>query len=340
VSSDKNLQVRLASRPQGWVRPENFDISTAEMPSPAEGELLIRNIYLSLDPYMRPRMNDQESYVPPFVVGEVLEGGVVGEVIASRRPDYAVGDIVIGMLGWEQFSLSNGEGLMKAPFTDVPLSHYLGVLGMPGLTAYVGLMKIGRPRAGETVFVSAASGAVGSVVGQLARIEGCFVAGSAGSDAKVACLLDDLGFDAAFNYKTEDIGAGLRRVCPDGIDIDFENVGGAMLEQVIARMNDFGRIVFCGAISAYNQERPEPGPRNLFQLIAKRIRMEGFIVSDHYGDFPDYVAKARGWLADGRLKALETIVDGLETAPQALIGLFKGENFGKLIVRIGPEPGH
>jgi len=317
---------------------ENFAAVETDMPTPGDGELLIRNIYLSLDPYMRPRMNDQKSYVAPFAVGEVLSGGTVGEVVASRQADFAVGDIVIGMLGWERFSLSDGAGLMKAPFTDVALSHYLGVLGMPGLTAYVGLMKIGRPKAGETVFVSAASGAVGSVVGQIARIEGCFVAGSAGSDAKVACLLETLGFDAGFNYKTQDIGAGLRRACPDGIDIDFENVGGAMLEQVIAQMNDFGRIVFCGAISAYNQDRPEPGPRNLFQMIAKRVRMEGFVVLDHYGEFPTYVAKARGWLADGRLKALETIVDGLENAPSALIGLFKGENLGKMIVRVGPDP--
>lgn len=332
-----NRQILLASRPVGWVGEENFESVETAMPQPGDGELLARVIYLSLDPYMRGRMNDMKSYVPPFQIGEVVTGRAIGEVISSRHPGFAEGDIVHGMLGWEEYSLSDGSWLTKIEPGPVPLATHLGALGMPGFTAYAGLLSIGKPKAGETVFVSAASGAVGSMVGQIAKIKGCRVVGSAGSDAKVRYLTEELGFDAAFNYKTIEPYQALGELCGQGIDIDFENVGGKVLEAAIAHMNDFGRIVFCGAISHYNDVTPPPGPRNLAFIIGKRLRVQGFIVTDHASEHGAFEKDVTAWLAEGLIKARETIVEGLENAPGAFVGLFKGENFGKLVVKVSDE---
>lgn len=337
MSATVNRQIILKSRPDGAVSEDNFDLKTGPAPRPGDGQVLVRLIYLSLDPYMRGRMMDRKSYIPPFAIGQVLQGGAVGEVVESRHPGFAAGDLVTGMMGWEEFSCIDGPGLTKIPDRGVPLSYWLGVLGMPGLTAWVGLLDVGRPKEGETVFVSAASGAVGSIVGQIAKIKGCRAVGTAGSDDKVAWLTDTLGFDAAFNYRTGNLHRVLAETCPDGIDVNFENVGGPMLEAVLPHMNDFGRIAFCGAISEYNDKTPRPGPRGLLLTVARRLRIEGFVVSDHLARFPEFIADMGPWLKEGQIKYRQTIVDGIDAAPKAFIGLFQGENFGKLIVRVGKE---
>jgi len=330
-----NHQVRFKSRPKGWVSEDNFEFTAADIPTPGDGQLLIRNIYMSVDPYMRARMNDVKSYIPPFQIGDVLEAGVVGEVVESNNDKFAKGDYVTGMLGWEDYSLTDGAGLMKVDPNLAPLSYYLGILGMPGMTAYAGLITIGEAKEGDTVFVSAASGAVGSVVGQIAKILGCRVVGCAGSDDKVAFLTDELGFDAAFNYKTcGPVHKKLAELCPNGIDVNFENVGGEIMEAVLWNMNDFGRIALCGMIGDYNAEDMAPGPRGLFILIQRRIKMQGFIVFDHPEANRDHLVKTSGWLKEGKIKYHETVAEGLENAPKAFIGMLKGENFGKQIVKI------
>ncbi len=335
MSNEKNRQVRLASRPQGWVSRENFTLTEEAVPEPADGELLVRNLFLSVDPYMRSRMDDRKSYVPPFGLGEVLEGGVVGRVVASRNEAFAEGDYVSGMLGWEDYSVSDGSGLHKIERGAVPLSYHLGILGMPGMTAWVGLMKIGAAKAGETVFVSAASGAVGSVVGQLAKIHGCRVTGCAGSDEKVALCQDEFGYDAVFNYRNSDnVAKSIAGVCPDGIDVDFENVGGEIFEGALWNMRNFGRIALCGMISSYNDERMEPGPRGMGLIIGRRLTVRGFIVTDDRDACLEYVRKASVWLEEGRLRYRETRVDGIDNAPQAFIDMLKGGNVGKQIVRL------
>lgn len=336
--TDTNRQVRLASRPTGWVTEDNFTFTDEPVPEPAEGQVLVRNVWLSVDPYMRGRMNDVKSYVPPFAVGEVLTGGAVGQVAASRNPAFAEGDWVNGLLGWERYSLSNGQGLYKLPRTDLPKSWWLGVLGTPGMTAYVGLFEIGKAQPRETVFVSAASGAVGSIAGQLAKIHGCYVAGCAGSDEKVSLLTTELGFDAAFNYQTSDaLSQSVRKVCPKGIDVNFENVGGDILEAALWNMRNFGRIVLCGMIASYNDADARPGPRGLPSMIGKRLTMRGFIVTDHPETCKEYVAKATRWLADGRLKYRENVVSGIENAPAAFIDMLKGHKVGKQVVKLADE---
>ena len=331
----KNTQVLLASRPTGWVTPENFEVAQGEVGEPAQGEVLVRNIFMSVDPYMRGRMRDVKSYIPPFQVGEVLQAGVVGEVVASNFEGIEKGDHVMGMLGWENYSISDGRLLRKLPKSDAPLSWHLGILGMPGMTAYIGLVKIAEAKAGDQVFVSAASGAVGSVVGQLAKILGCSVAGSAGSDEKVALLTEEFGYDAAFNYKTsESLALSIKAACPDGVDVLFENVGGEQMEAVLWQMNDFGRIALCGMIADYNAEEPPPGPRGMMLMVARRITMRGFIVTDHPEAGEEYVKKAVGWIAEGKLKYKESITEGVENAPQAFIDLLKGGNVGKQIVQL------
>jgi NADPH-dependent curcumin reductase CurA len=329
----KSREIRLAARPQGLPKESDFELAEADVADPAEGELLIRNAFVSVDPYMRGRMNDVRSYVPPFQVGEVLTGGAVGEVVSSRNPDFAEGDWVTSMLGWREVAVSDGSGLFKLDPSLAPVSASLGVLGMPGLTAYVGLLDIGKPLEDETVFVSGAAGAVGSAVGQIAKIQGCRVIGSAGSDEKVAWLRDELGFDEAFNYKT----TPPREALADGIDLYFDNVGGDHLEAAISALRPYGRVVACGMISRYNAERPEPGPSNLAMVVGKRLRIQGFIVSDHFHRMSDFVPDMAGWIADGRLSYRETVVDGIENAPRAFIGLLSGENIGKMLVRVGPE---
>lgn len=331
----KNKQVRLASRPSGWVSAENFTITDADVGEPAEGQVLVRNLFMSVDPYMRGRMNDTKSYIPPFQVGEVLQAGVVAEVVASKFDGIKEGDHVTGMLGWENYSVTDGRLLRKLPKSSVPLSWHLGILGMPGMTAYVGLIEIAKAKSGDNVFVSAASGAVGSVVGQLAKIHGCRVAGSAGADEKVALLKSDFGYNAGFNYKTADsIAASVREVCPKGIDVLFENVGGEIFEAALWNMRDYGRIALCGMISSYNDKEPPPGPRGMMLMIARRMTMRGFIVTDHPEACEAYVAKAIGWIAEGKLKYRETVAEGVENAPQAFIDLLKGGNTGKQIVQL------
>ena len=330
-----NKQVRLASRPSGWVTADNFTLTEEAVPEVGQGQLLVRNLFMSVDPYMRGRMNKAKSYVPSFQVGEVLQAGVVGEVIASSNKDYAEGDFVTGMLGWENYSLSDGTGLHKVPKGPAPLSYHLGILGMPGMTAYVGLHTIGKAQPGETVFVSAASGAVGSVVGQLAKLHGCTVTGCAGADDKVDLLKADFGYDAAFNYRqSQSLPKSISEVCPDGIDVDFENVGGEIFEAVLWNMREFGRIALCGMISTYNDEELQPGPRGMTVIIGRRLTIQGFIVTDHLEVGKEYVSKAIQWLAEGKLKYHETIAEGIENAPSAFIDLLQGKNIGKQIVRL------
>ena len=331
----KNKQVRLLSRPSGWVVPENFEVTEQDAGEPGDGEVLVRNIFMSVDPYMRGRMNDVKSYIPPFQVGEVLQAGMVGQVEASNFNAIAEGDFVMGMLGWENYSICDGRLLRKLPESSAPLSWHLGILGMPGMTAYVGLMKIAEAKAGENVFVTAASGAVGSVVGQLARIHGCRVAGSAGSDEKVALLKKEFGYNAAFNYKSStSMSASVKEACPDGVDVLFENVGGEILEAVLWNMRDYGRIALCGMIADYNEQEPQPGPRGMMLMIGRRLSMRGFIVTDHPDACEEYVAKAIGWVSEGKLKYRETVAEGLENAAQAFIDMLKGGNTGKQIVQL------
>lgn len=315
-------------------------MAEVELAETGEGEILVQNIYMSVDPYMRGRMNDRKSYLPPFQLGKPLDGGCVGRVIASKNGPFQVGDYVSGWLGWREYFVSDGQGLLKIDPAMAPAQSYLGTFGMPGLTAYAGLLEIGRPKEGETVFVSAASGAVGSVVCQIAKLKGCRVVGSAGSDEKVAWLTNEVGVDAAFNYKTVgDVIAAVGEHCPKGIDVYFENVGGVHLEAALEHMNSHGRIVMCGMISMYNATEPVPGPTNLAYIIGKQLIMQGFMVAAHSDKLQQFYSDMAKWIAEGRIKWKETVVDGIENAPKAFTGLFMGENFGKMIVKIGPDAG-
>jgi NADPH-dependent curcumin reductase CurA len=335
MSDSTNRQVRLASRPSGWVTEENFTLTEEALPEAGDGQVLVRNIFMSVDPYMRGRMNDTKSYVPPFQVGEVLQAGVVGQVTASNNADFAEGDYVVGMLGWENYSLSDGAQLRKIEAGTVPLSYHLGILGMPGMTAYVGLHKIAEAQSGDNVFVSAASGAVGSVVGQLAKLHGCRVAGCAGSDEKVALLTDELGYDAAFNYHdSKSLPKSIAEACPEGIDVNFENVGGEIFEAALWNMRDFGRVALCGMIANYNDEKMQPGPRGMAVIVMRRLRIQGFIVTDHPEACHEYAVTAATWLAEGKLKYRETVAEGIENAPGAFISMLKGGNTGKQIVQL------
>ncbi len=335
MTDKSNTQIRLASRPSGWVTTDNFSVTEEPVARPGDGEVLVRNIFMSVDPYMRGRMNDVKSYIPPFEVGGVLQAGVVGRVVESRFDGIEEGDHVMGMLGWENYSVSDGRLLRKIPAGPAPLSYHLGILGMPGMTAYVGLMKIAEAKQGDNVFVTAASGAVGSVVGQLAKIHGCHVAGSAGSDDKVALLQDEFGYDAGFNYKTsESLGDSVAETCPEGVDVLFENVGGEIFEAVLWNMRDYGRVALCGMIADYNMEDPQPGPRGMILIVGRRLTIRGFIVTDHPKWCEEYVIKAAGWLQEGKLQYRESIAEGVRNAPQAFIDLLKGQNVGKQIVQL------
>lgn len=328
-------EIRLRHRPVGLPQESDFELITVSLPPLSAGEVLVRNLYMSVDPYMRGRMIEQPSYVQPFQVGQPLDGGCVGQVVQSQEGTLQMGDYVLGRKGWREYYISDGTDLTKIDPTLAPVQAYLGTLGMPGLTAYVGLLDIGRPKAGETVFVSAAAGAVGTVVCQIAKLHGCRVVGSAGSAAKVAWLQEVAGVDVAFNYKdVESLTDELGKHCPHGVDVYFENVGGAHLEAALEHMNNFGRIVLCGMISHYNETTPSSGPRNLRFAVRKRLMLQGFIVSDHLHRQAQFYADMGAWIAAGKIKWQETVMDGIETAPKAFIGLFKGENTGKMLVRL------
>ncbi len=331
---DVSREIHLKSRPDGEPYAENFELVEKPLNRPASGELLVRNVYMSVDPYMRGRMRDIDSYVPPFPLGETMQGGAIGKVVLSNHPDFVVGDYVSSGLGWRDYFISDGEELSKVDPGLASLTQYLGVLGGTGFTAYVGLLDLMDPQEGETVFVSGAAGAVGLITGQLAKIRGCRVIGTAGSDEKIHRLQREFGYDIAFNYKTDDLDAALGDACPDGIDIYFDNVGGDHLQAALDHMKDFGRISACGAISLYNLEDPEPGPNNLSQIVRKRLTIKGFIVSDHSERRADFQRDMLRWLGEGEVIDYETVVDGLDNAPQAFMGLFKGENVGKMLVQI------
>ena len=329
-------EIRLVARPRGFPDEDLFEVAEAPIPDPAEGQVLIRNAYFSVDPYMRPRMNDVRSYVAPFTLGEAMTGGAVGRVAASRNSRYAEGDWVLHQLGWREWALSDGAALRRLDPDDAPVSTSLGVLGMPGFTAWYGIFALGRPQEGETVLVSGAAGAVGSAAGQMAALAGCRVIGSAGSEEKLAWLRE-LGFDGVFNYREQKAREALAELAPDGIDIYFDNVGGDHLEAAIGSLRTHGRVVACGSISRYNDAEPAAGPRNMFMVVTKRIRIEGFIITDHYERFGEFAGEAAGWVRDGRLRYRETIVDGIENAPKAFLGLLRGENIGKMLVQVGPD---
>ena len=335
MKSVTSREIHLHSRPHGIPTADNFALVNVELPAPSDGQVLVRNRYISVDPYMRGRMRDTRSYTPPFALDEPLTGGAVGEVISSTSDQFAEGDFVLHMLGWREYALVEARGLTKVDPSLAPLQSYLGVLGMPGMTAYVGLLDIGKPQPGETVFVSGAAGAVGSEVCQIAKIQGCRVVGTAGSAAKTRWLEEVAGVDAAINYKeTSNLRRALNQACPDGIDVYFENVGGAHLEAAIQNMNNFGRIAVCGMISMYNATSAQPGPANLTLMIGRRLLMQGFIVSDHPERRDDFLRDVSGWMREGKLKWEETILEGIERAPEAFIGLFHGENLGKMLVEV------
>ncbi|GMU49091.1 MAG: NADP-dependent oxidoreductase [Candidatus Desulfobacillus denitrificans] len=330
--SETNRQILLASRPSGWPEPANFRLVEAPLPALGDGQLLVRNHWLSLDPYMRGRMNDAQSYAAPQKLGDVMIGGTAGEVVASKNPKFAVGDKVVGMLGWQLYGVSDGSMLMKVDDRHIPLSAYLGTVGMPGVTAWYGLMDICQPKAGETVVVTAASGAVGSVVGQLAKMKGCRAVGIAGGAEKCRYVVDELGFDACIDYKAGNLWKDIKAATPDGIDCLFENVGGEIFDTLLGRMNAFSRIALCGLIAQYNSE-PYP-MKNIGSVLINRIRMRGFIVSEHMERWPTALAELGQGVASGKIKYRETVAQGLENAPQAFIGLLKGANLGKQLVKL------
>jgi NADPH-dependent curcumin reductase len=332
-----NRQVLLRRRPVGKPVTEDFEIVASPVPPVQDGEVLRRAIYLSLDPYMRGRMSEGPSYAPPVALGDVMGGQTVGEVLESRNPAFKPGDIVTGYDGWQEYGRSSGKDLRKLDPAAAPISSALGVLGMPGLTAYVGLLDIGQPKPGETVVVSAASGAVGSVVGQIARIKGCRAVGVAGSKPKCDYVVGELGFDACVDHTRDDFADALRDSCPSGIDVYFDNVAGRVLAAVLRFINQNARIPLCGLISEYNAPEPAPGP-NLRPFLVKRATLKGFLVSDHSDRLPAFLRDCAAWLKEGKLKYREDIVEGLDQAPAALLRLFDGRNFGKLLVRVSPDP--
>ena len=331
-----NRQITLVARPVGYPKESDFKLVETPIPIPEDGQVLLKTIYLSVDPYMRGRMNQRRSYAPNVQFNEVMVGGVIAQVIESKYTDFQVGDIVNASIGWQEYGIAQGEGLRKIDPSIAPISTGAGILGMPGLTAYFGLLEVGKLQDNETVFVSGAAGAVGSVVGQIAKIKGCRVVGSAGSDEKITYIVDKLGFDAAFNYKNvTDYPAKLAELCPDGIDVYFDNVGGRITDAVFPNLRVKGRVVICGQISQYNLENPETGPRFLWHLITQRARIEGFLVFDYADRHAEALVQMAEWLKQGKLKYRETIAaGGIENAPAAFISMLKGGNIGKQLVKI------
>jgi NADPH-dependent curcumin reductase CurA len=341
-SKSVNRRIVLNSRPVGAPTASDFRIETGDVPTPGAGQVLLRTVWLSLDPYMRGRMSDAPSYAPPVALGDVMVGGTVSRVVSSNLPAYREGDLVVAAAGWQDYALSSGSDLIALGRDFAHPSHALGVLGMPGFTAYTGLLKIGEPKAGETVVVAAASGAVGAVVGQIAKLKGCRVIGVAGGADKCAYVTDTLGFDACVDHHAPAFAAKLKEACPNGIDVYFENVGGAVFDAVWPLLNDDARVPVCGLISHYNDTAPPAGPDRvpalMTTILRKRIRMQGFIILDHYATgYAPFLKDMSEWVAQGKVKALEDVVPDLADAPAALIGLLAGKNFGKVVVRVGPD---
>ena len=341
-SNTVNRRIVLNSRPVGAPTADNFRLAEGDIPVPAAGQVLMRTLYLSLDPYMRGRMSDAPSYAAPVAVGEVMVGGTVARVQASRHLDYQPGDLVVGYGGWQDYALADGRDLTRLDTRMAQPSLALGVLGMPGFTAYMGLLDIGQPKTGETVVVAAASGAVGSVVGQIARLKGCRVVGVAGNGVKCRFVVEELRFDACIDRRSANLREQLAAACPRGIDVYFENVGGAVFDAVLPLLNVKARIPVCGLIAHYNDTTLPPGPDRLGlltrTLLTRRIKMQGFIIFDDYGDrYGEFFAQMSAWIEEGKIKFHEDLVDGLENAPQAFIGLLEGHNFGKLIIRVGSD---
>src|SRR3954452_3495827 len=330
-----NREWHLLSRPVGWPKPEDFALVEAEVPTPGEGQVLVRNKYLSVDPYMRGRMSAAKSYTAPFELGKVMQGGAVGEVVESNAEGIEVGDHVLHFLGWREYAAVDAKNAVKVDPEAAPLSTYLGVLGMTGLTAYAGLLRTASFKEGDSVFVSGAAGAVGSQVGQIAKLKGASrVIGSAGSDEEVKLLVEEYGFAAAFNYKNGPVAEQLANAAPDGIDVYFDNVGADHLEAAIGALNNHGRVALCGSIAAYNATERPPGPRNMSLITGKRLTLRGFIVRDHSHLMPDFVREVGTWLSEGRITYRETVVEGIENAPEAFIGLLRGQNTGKMLVKL------
>jgi NADPH-dependent curcumin reductase CurA len=329
-----NHQYRLKTRPTGMVGAENFDFTEEPVPQAGDGEILVKVLYLSLDPAMRGWLSNERSYVPPVEIGEVMRAIGVGEVLESNNDKFAVGDHVTGLWGIQEYATSDGGGVVKVDPDLVPLPGHLSVLGMPGMTAYFGLLDVGEAKEGDTVVVSAAAGAVGSVAGQIAKIKGCRAIGIAGGPEKCAMVVDEFGFDACIDYKADDIRAKLKEHCPDGINVYFDNVGGDILDACLARLAMHARVVICGAISQYNVDGRMQGPSNYMSLLVFRARMEGFLVFDYVGQYKEAGAEMAGWIAEGKLKSKEDIVEGIETFPDTLQKLYKGENFGKLVLKV------
>jgi len=328
-----NKVILLKKRPKGTPSIEDFEITEEGNPQPQEGEILLKTKYVSVDPYLRGRMRDEKSYIAPFEIGKPLESGIIAEVVESNNKNFEKGEFVNGMLQWKQYQISNGNGLNKVDGEKAPLKAYLGVLGLTGITAYLGLKKIGKPENGETILVSGAAGAVGSVVGQIGKIKGCRVVGIAGSDEKIERIQQKFGFDAAINYKTTDnMKKAIAAACPDGVDVYFDNVGGEILDAALMNMNKYGRVVNCGAISLYNKTETPTGPRVETQLIKKSILMQGFTVRDFLKDFGPAQKQLAEWMEADKLTYMETTVEGFENIPQAFIDLFDGKNKGKMIV--------
>ncbi len=338
MSAQKSREIRLKKRPVGMPSHADFELAETSVADAGPGQVLVRNIFMSVDPYMRGRMVDRESYTPPFQIGEALSGGAVGQVVQSNNDRFKKGDYVSNFSGWREWFVTNGAELQKIDPSIAPISAYLGTFGMPGLTAYAGLLKVGELKEGERVFVSAASGAVGAVVCQIAKNKGCYVVGSAGSDDKCQWLVKEARVDKAINYKTcGPLDKAVREAFPQGIDVCFENVGGAHLDAALANMRMNGRIPVCGMIAQYNATELPPGPSNIIAVIPLRLTIKGFIVSDYGNLTPDFIRDMGAWAKAGKLKWKETIVDGIEKAPDAFIGLFKGDNMGKMLVRVGPD---
>lgn len=339
MGSKVNRQWRLADRPVGFIKESDFEWREEPVPTPGEGEILVRNIFLSLDPANRGWVSEVKSYTPPVAIGEVMRGITIGVVEQSHHADFQAGDIVQGILGWQDYAITDGAGLIQLPKDpSFPLTAYLGLFGIIGPTAYFGLLEIGKPETGETLVVSAAAGAVGSLVGQIGKIKGCRAVGITGTDEKCNWIKETLGFDAAINYKTEPVRECLQKHCPDGIDLYFDNVGGEILDAVLSLINVRARIVICGTISRYNITEPVPGPYNFRSILTQRARVEGFIILDYIDRFQQAIEDLGRWLAEGKIQYRVDVVDGLENAPRAINKLFDGSNKGKLIIKVSEEP--